>query len=123
MLFSTFVIGNDSFYGQNADEEAGFMRNLIGIVDLVNSEDLSQGSTLALLGLSLFFLLFISMFKGCYLYSEEHDKSLYMGIGIFFLLFSLTDGGFWDFFFFSFVFIYTFSIKSNKAQTRMPISI
>ena len=176
MLFSTFVMGNNLFYGQNADEESGFMRNVVGLVNLANSEDLSQGSTLGLslyllvskfdsplmgngrafrkdffygyptdipnegvymtdarlaymlveygiLGLSLFFLLFISMLKVCYLYSYEHDKSLYVGIGIYFLLFSLTDGGFWDFFFFSFVFIYTFSIKNNKAPMRMSISI
>ena len=48
MLFSTFIIGNDSFYGQNADEGTGLTRNLIGIIDLANSDDFSEGNTLSL---------------------------------------------------------------------------
>ena len=173
-----YLKGNESFSGQNADEGTGLERNVIGVVDLANSEDLSEGSTLSMsakvlflyfnspymgngqlyregcyygdptdpkdtynnadiyktdarlafmfveygiIGLCIFFYLFFSMFKGCYLYSEEHRKALYLGTGLFFLLFSITDNGFWDYLIFSSIFIYVFSEKhiSNEITTRL----
>ena len=174
-LFGMYIIGNDSFLGQQADDGTGLERNLIGIIDLANSDDLSQGSTLALsvyllidkfnspmlgngksarpinyyghytdtinetvyktdarlafmfveygvVGLSLFFFLFASMFKSCYLYSEEHCKYFYWGASIYFLLFSLTDNGFWDYIIFSTLFIYVFSIKYKRVSSYVPAS-
>lgn len=46
LAFISLIIGNNTFAGQNADEGTGFERNLIGIINLANSTDLSEGSTL-----------------------------------------------------------------------------
>lgn len=174
-LFSTYVIGNDKYYGENADEGTGLERNLIGVIDLANSDDLSEGSTLALsayllmdmfnspiigngrsfkgdsfygnpadswnegvfktdarlaymlvdygiVGLLLFLLLFASVFKGCFLFSEESSKSLYWGAFIYLILFSLTDNGFWDHVVFSVLLIYAFSIKGNQKNNEVLVN-
>lgn len=168
-VFSLYVIGNEAFFGQKDWEGTGFERNLIGVIDLANSDDLSEGSTLALsayllidklnspvigngkayrgenfyghltdtwnediyrtdarlafmlveygiVGLFLFLFLFASAFKGCLLYSGEKRRSLYWGAFLYFILFSLTDNGFWDHVVFSVLFIYAFSVKSDKVE-------
>lgn len=53
-LFSIYIIGNDNFIGQKGDEGTGIERNIIGIVNLSNSDDLSEGSTLAMSAYILF---------------------------------------------------------------------
>ena len=166
-----YIIGNDSFDGQKADGGTGFERNAIGIINLVNSDDISKGSTIdmsatvlyeyfkspltgngksyrkeyyygkpddtyhnefifktdarlafmfvefGLFGIVLYTLLFISLFKSGHLYGEEHKKSFYWGLGIYFLLFSVTDPGFWEKVIFSIVFVYVFStIKSDRNR-------
>lgn len=172
-LFSMFVLGNDAFLGQKADEGTGLERNMIGVIDLANSDDLSEGSTLVLsaylltdkfsspiigngkayrrgdnfyghptdtwnedvfktdarlafmlveygfVGLSLFFLLYASVFKGCSFFSEEKQLSLYWGAFLFFVLFSLTDNGFWDHVMLSVLFIFVFSVKNEKKNTTI----
>lgn len=168
-LFSIYVIGNETFLGQKDWEGTGFERNLIGVIDLANSDDLSEGSTLALsayllidkfnspvigngkayrgenfyghltdtwneniyrtdarlafmlveygiVGLFLFLLLYAAIFKSCFLFGEEKQKSLYWGAFFYFILFSLTDNGFWDHVVFSVLFIYAFSVKSDKVE-------
>lgn len=170
-FIGVYIIGNKSYIGERADDGTGFERNLIGIIDLANSDDLSEGSTLSMsaylllfefnsplfgngeafrssyfygdpditeyknenvyqvdarlafmlveygiLGLSLFFYLYGSIFKGCHLYSEEHRKSLYWGAGLYFLFFSFTDPGFWDLLMFSVLPIYVFSIKKKNKS-------
>ena len=170
LLFHVYVIGNETYKGQNADEGTGLERNLIGIIDLANSDDLSEGSTLTLsayllidkfhspiigngrayrggdnfyghptdtwneaffrtdarlafmlveygiVGLFLFFLLYASVFKGCFLYGSENMKPLYWGAFFYFILFSLTDNGFWDHVVLSVLFIYAFSVKSERIK-------
>lgn len=165
-----YLIGNKNYSGEEANDGTGFERNLIGIIDLANSDDLSEGSTLAMsayillvhsnspligngrayrgdyfyghpddtynneniflvdarlafmfveygiIGLSLFLYLYASLFKGCYLYSEEHNKYLYWMAGIFFTLFSLTDPGFWDLLMFSIIPIYVFSVREVSNE-------
>lgn len=172
-LFTVFIIGNDHFSGQKADGGSGVERNLIGIIDLANSEDMTEGNTMSLsaylllekmespiigngrayrkdsfygtreddvwdegayrvdatmafmfveygiIGLLLFFFLFFSIFKGCYFYSEEHNKIFYWGVSLYFLLYSITDPGFWHYSIFSFFIIYVFSMN-NKKQKGNP---
>ena len=175
-LFSMFVLGNDAFSGQKANEGSGFERNLIGVVEVANSDDLSEGSTLELsafllidkfnspiigngkayrggenfyghptdtlnedvfktdarlaymlveygfIGLFLFLLLYAAIFKGCYLFGEEQFQSLYWGAFIYFILFSITDNGFWDIVVISALYIYAFSPKRNKRILSMEIN-
>lgn len=166
-LFFVYIKNNEIFIGQNADEGTGIERNVIGVIDLANSDDLSEGSTLALsanlfmnyfnspfigngkdhrsvffygnpaldpfagsykndarlafmlveygiIGLSLFLFLFSSTFKACLSYSEEKSNRLYFIAFFYFLLFSITDAGFWDAQIFSCFFVYVFSSKTNK---------
>lgn len=175
LLLTTYIIGNKSFVGEKGDEATGVERNVIGIVNVANSDDLSEGSTLSLsayllytkfgspiigngkvyrkdyfygipgrspftegvykvdarlafmlveygfLGIFLFFLLYASIFKGCYLYSEEHVKRLYWGVVIYLFLFSITDSGFWDETTFSIILIYMFSIKRKTPETSYAL--
>lgn len=177
-ILGSYLKGNESFYGQDADEGTGMERNVIGVVDLANSDDLSEGSTLSMsaqlfflylnspymgngqlyregfyygdpkdpkdtynnadiyrtdarlafmfveygiIGLCLFFYLFFSMFKGCYLFSEEHSKALYLGAGLYYLLFSITDNGFWDLLIFSSILIYVFSKKHISKEATPQV--
>lgn len=167
-LFGTYVINNDKFYGQEADDGTGLERNVIGIIDLANSDDLSEGSTLSLsvyllmdlfespiigngkayrggdnfyghpkdilnevtyrtdarlafmlvdygvVGLFLFLLLFVSLYRYCFLYSKIKNKYFYGGAFLYFVLFSLTDNGFWDYLVFSILFVYAFSVENEK---------
>ena len=169
-LFSSLIIGNNNFYGEVADEGTGLERNMIGVIDLANSDDLSEGSTLSMsayilmtkfdspimgngrsyreghfyghpsdtynnenifktdarlafmlieygvIGLGLLLLMFANIFKGCFLFSEEKNKALYWGAGFYFLLFSITDNGFWDYTIFSVVLIYVFSNRRVAAE-------
>ncbi len=176
LLLGSYLKGNESFYGQDADEGTGLERNVIGVVDLANSDDLSEGSTLSMsaqlfflylnspymgngqlyregffygnpkdlrdtynnadvyrtdarlafmfveygiLGLFLFFLLFVATFKGSYMYSEENDKKLYVGAFIYFFLFSVTDNGFWDYVIFSSFLIYVFSYNPKSDDCNL----
>lgn len=166
--FSIYIIGNEHFAGQRAVGGTGLERNLIGIIDLANSDDISEGNTMSasayllfyklnspifgngkayrkdyfygnpnidqyneglfkvdatlafmfveygIIGLSLFFFLFASIFKACYLFSQERKKYLYWGAGLYFLLYSVTDPGFWHYTFFSFFVIYVFSEDKKK---------
>ena len=75
-----------------------------------------------IIGLSLFFFLFFSIFKGCFMYIEEHKKVIYVGAMIYFLLNSITDSGFWDYIIFSSVLIYVFSINNNKNVGECIVS-
>ncbi len=173
-FIGVYIIGNKSYIGERADDGTGFERNLIGIIDLANSDDLSEGSTLSMsaylllfefqspllgngeayrsgyyygdpdttpyknenvyqvdarlafmlveygiIGLSLFFYLYSSIFKGCYLYSKEHRKSLYWGAGMYFLFFSFTDPGFWDLLMFSVLPIYVFSARGQNKRNMI----
>lgn len=177
LLIGIYIIGNDNFVGKKADDGTGVERNLIGIVELANSDDLSEGSTLSMsakvlffysnspilgngkayrkeyfygkptdayhnegsfkvdarlafmfveygiVGLSLFFLLYVSIFRGCYFYSEEHKKKLYWGAGLYFLIYSITDPGFWDYVIFSSLLIYVFSEKTRGKMKQIQSSI
>jgi hypothetical protein len=165
-------MGNDSFFGQGGNEGTGLERNVIGIVNVSNSDDLSEGSTLemsayilfshynsplvgngkgyrpeyyygdptdtyknefiyrtdarlafmlvdyGIIGLLLFFYLYATLFKGCYLYGEEKTKYLYVGAFVYFFLYSLTDNGFWDYVIFSVIFVYAFSLKNYNTGKR-----
>ena len=168
LLLGSYLKGNRNFSGQGADEGTGYERNMIGVIDLANADDITEGNTLSMsakvlffylnspymgngqlyregffygnpkdprdtynnadifrtdarlafmfveygiIGLCMFFYLFASMYKGCFLYSEEKNKALYWGAGLYFLLFSITDNGFWDYIIFSSVIIYVFSKK------------
>ena len=171
-LFSSLIIGNDNFYGEVADEGTGLERNLIGVIDLANSDDITEGNTLSMsakiflfyyksplmgngkafrpefyyghptdtynnegifrtdarlafmfveygvMGLGLLLLMFAYIFRGCYLFSEEKSKALYWGAGVYFLLFSITDNGFWDYLIFSSVLIYVFSTKQIDKKEK-----
>lgn len=176
-FMSFYVLGNEHFLGQKADEGTGLERNMIGIIDFANSDDLSEGSTVALsayllldkfdspllgngkayrgkedfyfipagdkignffrtdarlvfmlveygiIGLGLFLLLYYSIFKACYRYSEERRRCLYVGAFIYFLLFSLTDNGFWDYVQISILYIYVFSvIKGNHFEKDLVLT-
>lgn len=168
-MLGSFLIGNVKFGGQAANEGTGLERNLIGVVDLANSDDITEGNTLSMsakiflfyynsplmgngkafrpefyyghptdtynnegifrtdarlafmfveygvIGLFLFLLLYFATFKGSYMYSEEKRKILYIGAFIYFLLFSLTDNGFWEYVQFSVLFIYVFSIQKGRG--------
>lgn len=166
--FCVYFIGNRSYSGQSGDEGTGFERNIIGITNLSNADDISEGNTLALsaylladkfespligngqafrknsyydvtdeinedafktdarlvfmlveygiIGLLLFLFIYFVIFKGTYMYSYEHKRRLYLCAFIYFLLFSLTDNGFWDYTQFSIVLIYAFSIKMNEKR-------
>lgn len=172
LLGGLFIIGNDSYLGKKADDGTGMERNMIGIINLANSDDVSEGNTLemsarilydylnsplfgngksyrqdfyygkptwpynnegsykvdarlafmfveyGIIGLLLFFFLFFSIFKGCYLYSEENKKKIYIGAFLFFLLNSTTDPGFWDYIMFSVIIIYVFSTKDIEAENK-----
>lgn len=178
LLLGFYLKGNKNFSGQGADEGTGYERNMIGVIDLANADDITEGNTLSMsaqvlffylnspymgngqlyregffygnpkdprdtynnadvfktdarlafmfveygiIGLCMFFYLFASMYKGCYLYSEEKNKALYWGAGLYFLLFSLTDNGFWDYIIFPSILIYVFSKRnfSEKATSRL----
>lgn len=174
-LFSVFVMGNETFWGQKAEEGTGLERNLIGVIDLANSDDLSEGSTLALsayllmdkfnspligngkafraenfyghptdtwnediyrtdarlafmlveygiVGLFFFLLLYASVFKGCSKFSDENRKILYCGAFLYFILFSLTDNGFWDNVVLSVLFIYVFSVKESPENSLASVT-
>lgn len=165
-IVGRYVMGNNRFYGQSSDEGTGFERNLIGIVNYANSDDLSEGSTLALsasllinkfnsplvgngqsyrnsnfyghntdlinefeyktdarlafmlvdygiIGFFLFLFLYIGIYRGLSKYSSETNMYLYYGSFSFFLLFSLTDNGFWDYILFSVLLIYAFSFRPS----------
>ena len=162
LLFSSYVIGNDSYFNQNEDSDNGLHRNLSGIINMINSDEISEENTLyysaylliekfqsplwgngkayrnnsyyghstdtfneftyrtdarlafmlveyGLIGLGLYLIIYIFIFKECYKYSAENKVYLYLGAGIYFLLFSLTDNGFWDYIQFPSFLIYVYS--------------
>lgn len=154
------LANNDLFYGQKEDSGTGFERNVLGITNIINSSDLSEGSTIAyslylfnykstdilfgngvsysnhkyyednvftdvgayksdaryafmiveygIIGFMLYMMLFYLMFKQ--LVIRFHKKQLLLYVCLcYYLLFGVTDEGFFDIMQCSIPFIYSSS--------------
>lgn len=165
------IMGNQNYLGIDSNDGEGIERTVSGIVNVANSDDLSEGSTLFLtailldsffespikgngralrqsdfyyiskeanedlfptdarlvfmlveygvVGFSLFMFLFYSIMKCSCVYGSENDKLFYIGAFLFFLLFTVTDDGFFDKMQFLIVTVYAFLLNVPPKEDSL----